>query len=181
LLHLYFMDAAHFVWGTGFLVSLWCFARMFVRTSSGRKRYNVLGAYNAITQKLMTVVNETYINPESICKMLWKLRRAHGDEKITIVLDNAAYQRCLLVQDMAKELRIKLLFLPPYSPNLNLIERLWKFIKKQALNNRYYETFADFKTSIDACLKNIHKKYKSETTTLMTLKFQVLKNDQIMA
>ena len=180
-LHLYFMDAAHFVWGTGFLTSLWCFARIFVRTSSGRKRFNVLGAYNAITKKLLTVVNESYINSGSVCEMLRLLRRTHVGEAITIVLDNAAYQRCKLVQALALELDITMLYLPSYSPNLNLIERLWKFVKKQSLNNCYYETFEMFKTGINNCLNNVDKMYKSQIASLMTLRFQVFKSDQIMA
>jgi transposase len=175
------MDAAHFVWGTGFLTSLWCFVRIFVRTSSGRKRHNVLGAYNAITKKLLTVVNDSYINSDSVCEMLRLLKRSHIGEAITVVLDNAAYQRCKLVQGLAKELGITLLFLPSYSPNLNLIERLWKFVKKQSLNNCYYETFEDFKSGIDCCLRNIDKKYQSQIASLMTPRFQVFKNDQIMA
>jgi transposase len=175
------MDAAHFVWGTGFLMGLWCFTRMFVRTSSGRKRYNVLGAYNAMSQKLLTVVNESYINSSSICEMLRLLRRSHWGESITVVLDNAAYQRCYLVREYAILLDINLLFLPSYSPNLNLIERLWKFVKKQCLNNCYYETFDTFKSGIEACLNDIDKKFRPQITSLMTLRFQTFKNDQIMA
>jgi len=154
---------------------------MFIRTSSGRKRYNVLGAYNAMTQKLLTVVNESYINSASICEMLRLLRLTHWGEAITVVLDNAAYQRCYLVREYAILLNIHLEFLPSYSPNLNLIERLWKFIKKQCLNNCYYETFAAFKLGIDACLNDVDKKYKSQITSLMTLRFQVIKNNQILA
>ena len=162
-------------------MGLWCLARMFIRTSSGRKRYNVLGAYNAITGKLLTVVNESYINSASICEMLRLLRRSHWGESITIILDNAAYQRCYLVREYAILLDINLVFLPSYSPNLNLIERLWKFVKKQSLNNYYYETFDAFKAGIDACLNGIDKKYKSQVTSLMTLRFQEFKNHQIMA
>jgi transposase len=180
-LHLYFMDAAHFVWGTGFLMSLWCFVRMFVRTASGRKRYNVLGAYNAVTRSFLSVVNETYINSSSVCEMLRLLRRSHVGEAITVILDNAAYQRCLLVQSLAAELDITLEFLPSDSPNLNLIERLWKFTKKQCLNNRHYETFAAFKTAIDECVKNIDKRFETQIATLMTLKCQTFKNDHIRA
>jgi len=175
------MDAAHFVWGTGFLMGLWCFVRMFIRTSSGRKRYNVLGAYNAMSQKLLTVVNESYINSSSICEMLRLLRRSHWGEAITVVLDNAAYQRCYLVREYAILLDINLLFLPSYSPNLNLIERLWKFVKKQCLNNCYYETFDTFKSGIDACLNDIDKKFRPQIVSLMSLRFQTFKNDQIVA
>ena len=153
---------------------------MFIRTSSGCKRYNVLGAYNAITGKLLSVVNESYINSASIGEMLRLLRRAHWGESITVVLDNAAYQRCYWVREYATLLDINLLFLPSYSPNLNLIERLWKFVKKQSLNNCYYETFDDFKRGIDACLNDIDKKHKAQVNTLMNLKFQSFKNDKII-
>jgi transposase len=175
------MDAVHFVWGTGFLTCLWCFTRIFVRTSSGRKRFNVLGAYNAVTQKLLTVVNESYINSGTVCEMLHLLRRSHVGEAITIVLDNAAYQRCKLVQALADELGITLMFLQSYSPNLNLIERLWKFVKKQSLNHCYYDTFELFKAGINDCLNNIDTKYKPQIKSLMTLRFQTFKYDQIMA
>ena len=175
------MDAVHFVWETGFLTCLWCFARIFVRTSSGRKRYNVLGALNAVTKKLLTVVNDSYINSQSVGELLQKLRDAHGDEKITVVLDNAAYQRCKFVKQIAAELDITLLFLPPYSPNLNLIERLWKFVKKRALNNRYYDTFGAFQTGIATCLANLDTQHKSEIASLMTLRFQTFKTDHIVA
>ena len=175
------MDAAHFVWGTSFVAGLWCIVRMFVRTSSGRNRYNVLGAYHAMTQKLLTVVNESYINSASVCEMLRLLRRSHWGESITLVLDNAGYQRCYLVREYAVLLDINLVFLPSYSPNLNLIERLWKFVKKQSLNNCYYDTFDAFKSGIDGCLKNIDKEHKTQVASLMTLRFQTFKNDQITA
>ena len=98
-----------------------------------------------------------------------------------VVLDNAAYQRCYLVREYAAILDIQLIFLPSYSPNWNLIEWLWKFIKKQCLNNCYYETFEAFKVGIDVCLSNIDKKFKTQITSLMTPRFQVFKSDQIMA
>jgi hypothetical protein len=82
---LLFMDAAHFVTGA-FLAQLWCFCRMFIRTSPGRKRFNVLGAYNAMTGKLHTVCNDSYINSQSVCAMLRKLRQYHPGKAITIVL-----------------------------------------------------------------------------------------------
>jgi hypothetical protein len=107
---LYFFDAAPFVWGTGFWMGVWCFVRMVVRTSSGRKRRNVLGAFHGITKKLLTVVNDSYINAVSVCEMLRLLRRSHPGKAITIVLDNAAYQRAKLVQKWAKELGMTWLY-----------------------------------------------------------------------
>ncbi|MDR1384325.1 MAG: transposase, partial [Planctomycetaceae bacterium] len=86
---------------------------------------------------------------------------------ISIVLDNARYQRCKAVEALAKELGAQLLFLPSYSPNLNLIERLWKFVKKKCLYNVYYETFEQFKGGINDCLEQIDQQYKEEVATLM--------------
>ena len=69
---MFFVDAAHFVF-KAYLGFLWCFTRIVVRSPSGRKRFNVLGAFNAITQQLITVTNETYINAESVCLLLQKV------------------------------------------------------------------------------------------------------------
>jgi transposase len=91
----------------------------------------VLGALNAVTNEVITIVNRTYINSYRVCELLAKLAAATPKLPITVVLDNARYQRCALVQARADAFNIELLFLPTYSPNLNLIERLWKFVKKQ--------------------------------------------------
>ena len=85
------------------------------------------------------------------------------------------------MEALAEELEITLLFLPSYSPNLNLIERLWKFVKKKCLNNVYYETFDDFKKGINECLNRVENEYKHELETLMTPKFQNLKKVQLLA
>ena len=128
--HVFFVDAAHFVFGT-FLCCLWSFARIFVRAASGRQRFNVLGAWNAVTRRLIAVTNTTVVNTETMCELLRKIAAPGLIGPITLVLDNARYQRNAVVQALAKELGITLLFLPSYSPNLNLIERLWKFIKRR--------------------------------------------------
>ena len=91
---------------------------------------------------------------------------------ITIVLDNARYQRCKLVLEKAAELEIELLFLPPYSPNLNLIERLWKFVKKEVLYSIYYDNFENFTKAIMECLSQTETKHKKALDSLLTLKFQ---------
>ena len=125
---------------SAFLGYLWSFTRIFIKSPAGRQRFNVLGAINAITKELVLVTNTSYITSIQICEMLTKIaRRRTQGVPITIVLDNARYQRCKLVMAKAEELGIELLFLPPYSPNLNLIERLWKFVKKDVL---YSNTFA---------------------------------------
>ncbi len=126
----FFVDAAHFVMGA-FLGLVWCFERVFIKSPSGRKRFNVLGALNAITHEVITVTNDTYINAESVCQLLHKLAALSLTIPITLVLDNARYQKCKLVQELADSLGIELLYLPSYSPNLNLIERLWKYAHEE--------------------------------------------------
>jgi transposase len=170
----YFIDASNFVWGA-FVGYLWCFARIFMPTPSGRNRYNVLGAINAITHELITICNETYINSETICQLLIKIRNSHvAKMPITLILDNAKYQRCVLVTNLALKLNIELLFLPSYSPNLNQIERLWKWVKKDSLYCTYYEKFSHFKKAIDQSLKKTStKEGKAELESLLTLNFQL--------
>ena len=174
------MDAAHFVRGS-FLGCLWCATRLFVRAASGRQRYNVLGALNAVTHELTRVTNHSYINSESVCDLLRKIAAAGWTTPITLVLDNARYQRCRLVQDLAAALGIELLFLPSYSPNLNLIERLWKFVKKTTLHSRRRATYAEFHAAIDDCLSRLTTTYRADLTTLMTHNFQTFENGPILA
>jgi hypothetical protein len=121
--HVFFVDAAHFVFGT-YLCCLWSFVPLFVRAASGRQRFNVLGAWNAITRELISVTNTTVVNTETMCELLQKIAAQGLVGPITLVLDNAKYQRNAIVQELADSLGITLLFLPSYSPNLNLIERL---------------------------------------------------------
>lgn len=169
---LFFIDAAHFV-HQPFLGYLYGLKRIFIRASSGRKRVNVLGALEAVTNKVITVCNETYINAESVCQLLELLAKEYVDEKIYIILDNARYQRCQLVFDKAQQLGIRLIFLPPYSPNLNLIERLWKFTKKKILYNKYYPCLNEFKNAIASCMENLKNgNYYDELKSLLSLKFQ---------
>ncbi|MBF0290442.1 MAG: IS630 family transposase [SAR324 cluster bacterium] len=151
----FFVDAAHFVLSP-FLGYLWCFSRLLIKAPAGRKRFNVLGALNAITHQLITVTNDSYINAQSVCDLLWKLHRMNLETPITLILDNARYQKCHLVWRLAESLGIELLYLPSYSPNLNLIERLWKFVKKKCLYSKYYEDFSSFKMAISTCLTQTH-------------------------
>lgn len=174
----FFIDAAHFVFGA-FLGCLWSLVRVFIQTPSGRQRFNVLGALDAKTKEMLMITNLTYITSTQVCELLEKIAAKSIDPvtKIAIpttaVLDNARYQRCKVVEEKAKTLNIELLFLPPYSPNLNLIERVWKFTKKHCLNSKYYADFLLFKTAIDSFLATMHTKYASELKSLLTLKFQL--------
>lgn len=176
----FFVDAVHFVLAP-FLGFLWCFERVFVKAPAGRQRFNVLGALNAITHELITVTNDTYINAESVCALLVKLAELNLGVPLTLILDNARYQKCTLVLELAASLGIELLFLPAYSPNLNLIERLWKFVKKQCLYSQYYPDFAAFKQAIQDCLSQTSTTHKQALDSLLTLNFQTFKKAQIMA
>jgi transposase len=171
---MFFVDAAHFVL-CPFLGYLWSFARIFIKAPAGRKRFNVLGALDAITHELITVTNDTYINAYSFSELLWDISCRYSNVPITLVLDNARYQKCALVFYFAKLLDIELLYLPAYSPNLNLIERLWKFVKKKCLYSKYYDNFDAFKTSITDCLNKTDTEHKGELDTLLTLRFQTFK------
>ena len=173
--HLFFVDAAHFVMRP-FLGFLWCFVRQFIPAPSGRQRFNILGALHATTLQVVTCTNDTYINSYSVAKLMCQIAVEFADLPITLVMDNARYQRCRFVMDLATALGIELLFLPPYSPNLNLIERLWKFIKKKCLYSEYYETFTDFKQAIVDCIAQTDGEYKQELASLLTLKFQTFEN-----
>jgi len=133
-----------------------------------------------LTHKLITVTNTSYINSDSVCELLLKIAQASTGIPITVVLDNARYQRCKKVQECAAVLGIELLFLPPYSPNLNLIERLWKFVKKKCLYSKYYEKFQGFKEAITDCLGKTDTEYKQELDTLLTLNFQTFEKVQIV-
>lgn len=171
------MDAAHFVHGA-FLGCLWSCERLFVPSPSGRKRFNVLGALNAITKEVVHVTNSTYINSQSVCELLLKLKRRVGEVPITVVLDNARYQTCSCVKDYAEAIGVELLFLPPYSPNLNLIERLWKYVKQKYLNSTYYPTFDVFCSAIKRALEPT-KENIQETESLLSLNFQSFANVKI--
>ena len=169
-----FVDAAHFVMGA-FLGMVWWVVRLLLPSASGRKRHNVLGAYDPITHEAITITNDTYINQDVFCEFLEKIAKAYADSgrPITLILDNARYQKCQSVTNKAKELTIELLYLPPYSPNLNLIERLWRFVKKQVLYSKHYNSFDVFRNSINTCISELGTRFKNEMQSLMTMKFQL--------
>jgi len=167
----FFMDAAHFVYAPC-LALVWCFTRVFVTAPSGRQRLHVLAALHATSKEILTVQNLTYVTAETVCELLRLLAGAHPALPITIVLDNARDQKCALVQELARSLGIEWLYLPAYSPNLHLIERLWKWVKKQCLYGKYSPTSADFQAAIQQCLAQAHSDHLAELESLLTLKFQ---------
>ena len=171
-----FVDAAHFVYGPS-LGYLWCLVRLFVPGPSGRKRYNVLAALDAVTHRVIRVSNHAYINAQSVCALLREVAGAGLKGPVTLVLDNARYQKCAAVRALAESLGIELLYLPSYSPNLNLIERLWKFVKKECLGCRVLPTYEAFTAAIDDCLAKLDTRHKQQMKTLLTLEFQLFDYD----
>ena len=178
--HVFFVDAAHFVFGT-FLCCLWSVARIFVRAASGRQRFNVLGAWNAITRTFLAVTNTTVVNTDTMCELLRRIAAENLVGPITVVLDNARYQRNKVVQALAAELSITLLYLPSYSPNLNLIERLWGFTKRRSVYGKYHPDFASFRAAIETTLAGISTTHAEKLASLMTLKFQTFENVSLLA
>jgi len=164
-----------------FLGYLWCLVRLFIPGPSGRKRYNVLAALDAITHRVIRVSNHAYINAESVCALLRQVAAAGLGRPLTLVLDNARYQRCAAVQALARSLRIELMYLPSYSPNLNLIERVWKFVKKECLAARCLPDYEAFTAAIDDCLNNLPTKHKAKMDTLLTLNFQTFEDEPVLA
>ena len=177
--HVFFVDAAHFVMGS-FPCCVWCLVRLAIRAGSGRKRYRVLGAWNAVSHELVSITTDATVNAETMCALLHKIAALGLQGPIRLVLDNARYQHCALVMVLAQSLNIHLEFLPSYSPNLNLIERLWKFIKKQALYGRHYATFPAFKAAIDGCLAKIPTDHRDQLKTSMTHEFQTFDNVSLL-
>lgn len=174
-----FMDAAHFV-HRAFLGCVWCFTRLFIPSPSGRKRFNVLGAVDAVSKEILTLTNETAINAQVVCLFLLQLVHHYGsDLPITVVLDNARYQKCDLVQSCAAFVGIELLYLPAYSPHLNLIERLWRLVKKECLYSKYYATFSEFKLAITSFIQTAHHEHKDDLDTLLSWNFQSFDKVQI--
>lgn len=143
--------------------------------NTGRRRLNIIGAINPLTLKPTALLTEDNCCEEVIIAFLNEIKLEYADAKtICIVLDNARYQRAYSVQDEARLLGIELLFLPPYSPNLNLIERLWKFFKKKIMKNKYYESYKIFEQAVNDFFIN-HDSHKQELRTLLNFKFGIIK------
>lgn len=168
----FFVDAAHFVLGA-FLGMIWCLSRVFVPSGSGRQRYSVLGAVETRDHDLVTVRTKGSVNAQTVCQLIECVVEKYPGEPITLVLDNARYQRCELVCLTAKRLNCELLFLPPYSPNLNLIERVWRLVKTRTLRNKYFPDFATFTQSIDRFLDSLSDENRHLLKSLVTHNFQV--------
>ena len=179
IIELFFVDASHFVMG-GLPGRLWGKVRYWVKTSSGRKRHNVLGALNFMTRKIETIANDSYITSTQVVELIENIALKYIGKPIIIIMDNARYQHCKFVTNRAAELGIQLIFLPTYSPNLNLIERVWKFVKSQVLNAAYIETFADYCSKISNFIETIETEHADRMHSLVTEKFQLFDKYKVL-
>jgi len=146
-----------------------------LKSNTGRQRANISGALDAETHEAHVQEHVT-LNAETTIKFFKFLENKNPKApSIYLILDNAGYYKGEKIREYLKTSRIKLVFLPPYAPNLNLIERLWKFFKKKVLYNQYYKTFSEFR---DSCLnffkKSNLKKFKKELSSLLTDHFQIV-------
>ena len=143
-------------------------------SNTGRKRITILGAINPINLCFTSITLKGMVDKIVTKKVLENIRETYNDGKtIVIIMDNATYNRAYEVQNHAKKLGIVIKYIPPYSPNLNLIERVWKFLKRK-LKNKYIEKFEDFKIWIDDFCKNFEN-YHDEIEKIISNKFQIIK------
>jgi transposase len=173
----YFVDACHPVWGVDLLYSCWLLLgqRFYVGVGNGRKRLNILGAYSPDDHDYVDLrLTKENITGEQFVKLLEALRAKHPDtEKFILYLDNARYYSKPCVKAwLANHREFRLVPLPAYSPNLNLIERLWKFLRKKALN-RWHKTFEEMQTAVAEVLDRLGD-YRDELATLMTERFAIV-------
>jgi len=171
---LYLVDAAHpthhvrisFVWTKKG-------RRWQLKSNTGRKRYNILGAYAPAEREYIDVRGIDNVNAETLQKLIDKIRTRHPEAgRIILILDNARYNHARLVSEHIVDTKVELHFLPTYAPNLNLIERLWRFVRNEVLET-YHETFEQFTAAIDNLLDHLDQ-YADQLATLMTEKFEIL-------
>jgi len=145
-----------------------------LKSNTKRHRVNINGAINAEDPTDILIDSGDSVNAQSTIRLLRKIERKNPEAKnINVVVDNAGYYRSRLVKEYLKNSKITLVFLPPYSPNLNLIERLWKVLNRVVLYNIYYEKFDDFKKAILGFFRR-RKRYREEILPILNFKFQII-------
>ena len=171
---IYFLDAVHSLHNSqpayGWMKKGFDYT---IKSNTGRQRVNINGAYNIEDHKVVIEESER-VNAQSTVALFEKMLKEQPLGILYLILDNARYYRSQIVTEFQRNNpRIQLLFLPPYSPNLNIIERLWKLFKKKTTYNSYYEKFAVFKKQCLNFFENIEE-YKVELRSLMTDNFQLI-------
>jgi transposase len=145
-----------------------------IETNTSRQRLTILGGYNPADNSLIHLTSEENCNAERVIDFFELVSKIYNAYKINIVIDNAKYFHATIVKEwLEKNPRINLVFLPPYAPNLNLIERFWKFAKKKLVKNKYYKKYKEFRAAVFRFLNNV-KDHAKKIKKLMTEKFQII-------
>jgi transposase len=178
----YFVDACHPLWGLDLVYACWLLVgqRFLAGMGSGRKRLNILGAYCPDSQEYLDLrLTRDNVNGEQFVNLLRLLRAAHPDtERFVLYLDRAKYYGSPVVKTwLRRHPEFELEPLPTYSPNLNLIERLWKFVRKEALS-RWHPTFEAMQEAVSGVLDHLEQ-YRPALTTLMVEKFHIVEKQEI--
>ena len=170
----YFLDGCHPTYNSHAGYGWIAIGKQFaIKSQDGRKRINLMGAYNPKTGEPIVREYQT-LNQESTIDFLHQLKYENEGKKIYVIWDNVSYQHAKGVKEAAKELKIKLVFLPRYSPNLNLIERYWGFLKKKIIKNKHYETFEEFKETILRFTKSKSEKLRKALMKYIPEKFHLI-------
>jgi len=182
----YFVDACHPIWGLELVYSCWLLVgqRFYVGMGGGRKRLSILGAFCPEDHEYLDLrVPDGTISAPAVIELMTKLQQQHPEtKKFILYLDNARYHHARMVTEWITEQQQKsgveflLEFLPAYSPNLNLIERLWRFLRKRALQ-QWYPTFEAMQQGVAQVLDHLED-HAEELATLMTEKFRLVPDIQ---
>jgi len=144
------------------------------KANSGRTRLTILGGVDLVSHQIVPLITESNCDIYLMEVYLEEVKKAYPDaETIVLFLDNARYQRNYQVQEKAKQLGIELKYLPPYTPNLALVERIWKFFKKKVIKNSYYHSFQEFWNAVCSFFEKWDK-WLPELESLLSLKFEII-------
>jgi transposase len=175
----YFADAAHPTHNTR-ATHVWTETgkERPLLTVSGRERVNLNAALNAHCPSQVHLDETTCVNAQSTQRLYEKLLLAHPQGPVYVICDNARYYKNKALTAWLVDQRLVQVFLPPYSPNLNLIERLWKFLRQKIINTAFYRTKGQFKTAVLDFFNRLPE-FGDELAARLTLKFHILDSQLI--
>ena len=149
--------------------------KKYIETTASRTRLNIIGAIQLGNISEAIASQYETINAESVMNFMDKIRENYGSKTVHLILDQSGYHRSLLIPEYAVKCNIKLHFLPPYSPNLNPIERLWKIMNEQVRNNRFFKGAKDFKEAINCFFSDILPRIENDLNGRINDNFEMLK------
>lgn len=145
------------------------------KTNSGQQRLNIIGALERGSNKVTVQISPANCDARRFLNLIKKLERRYADKaRLILILDNAKAHHARLIKEYIMDSPVELWHLPAYSPNLNLIERLWKFTKGRLLKNHYYESFKVFQQTTRNFFARLER-HQPELATLLTDNFTILK------